>query len=118
MMFKILLIFWLIVFFRWAFPLGVTVGNSMYPTHKDGDILVFTRLFFVVKPSKVYLFTRKLDNGETRHIIKRVSRIKDGCQYYVLGDNPDESLDSRYYGYLSNRNLVGKYLFTIRRRKY
>lgn len=34
-------------------------------------------------------------------------------EYYVLGDNRDKSLDSRFYGKIAGNKIVGKYIYEI-----
>jgi nickel-type superoxide dismutase maturation protease len=75
-------------------------GLSMAPTFTPGRIVFAWRLR---KP-------RVGDVVIVRHhhleLIKRISQI-DGDRVYLLGDNPDESTDSREYGWLSVASVMG-----------
>ena len=80
-------------------------GNSMLPTLKNGDAVL-------IAPSA------KLSVGDivlARHpfkrsvkIIKRIGTIDAQGNYFLLGDNPAESSDSRTFGTVSVKNILGK----------
>ena len=40
-------------------------------------------------------------------LVKRVSSIS-GDGVFLQGDNPKESLDSRHFGVISSKNIIGK----------
>jgi nickel-type superoxide dismutase maturation protease len=75
-------------------------GLSMAPTFLPGKIVFAWRLR---KP-------RVGDVVIVRHhhleLIKRISQIDDD-RVYLLGDNPDESTDSREYGWLPTASVMG-----------
>lgn len=103
------------------FPLIQVIGDSMYPTYKEGEILLGTRLYKKsnLKAGDVVLFRCSYDNN--RIVIKRIDHIvtvnKEPKLFYFLGDNPEHSYDSRHYGYVSSKNLVCKVINQRRKRE-
>ncbi|MBB4866482.1 signal peptidase I [Pseudomonas nitritireducens] len=75
---------------------------------RPGDRLRITagKLFVndreVVQP---YLDARQNQREDSRRIQEQV--VPAG-QYFMLGDNRDNSLDSRYFGYVPRANLIGR----------
>jgi len=77
----------------------------MLPTLKPGTLVwVFhwAFLFNAPKPGDIVVFRI---SGEV--FVKRVEKVSDN-QVYLVGDNPEDSLDSRKLGAISLKNLVGK----------
>ena len=75
-------------------------GLSMLPAYTHGKIVIAWR-FRRPKPGDVVI---------VRHhrieIIKRVDQLQDD-QMYLLGDNPGESTDSRQFGWLPIKAVIG-----------
>ena len=65
------------------------------------------------KDNKLYidgkLVKDKYGNGNTKDFKIKVE--KDS--YFVMGDNREDSLDSRYYGAFNKKNILGKTSFII-----
>lgn len=76
-------------------------GLSMAPAYGHGDIVL--AVGFLKKP-------RVGDVVIARHhrveIMKRIDQF-DGDKVYLLGDNPEESTDSRQFGWLPVESIVG-----------
>ena len=92
-------------------PLVQVVGDSMFPTYQDREIIVGTRLYHVSELKIGDVIVYESPNEEGRLVIKRISQILiDGKKryFYCLGDNADHSYDSRYYGYISSKAIVCK----------
>ena len=86
-----------------AFPLIRVVGDSMFPTYHDGQLLPSMRVarFVPLCDGRVYVF--RSPNGKT--VIKRLA-YHDKRKCYFLGDNATVSYDSRAYGYVDRKNIV------------
>ena len=80
--------------------------KSMIPFLKPGDEVIAWR-FSKSKIRDVAVF--KKDKG---FYIKRVSKIKDG-KYFFLGDNEKESIDSRKFGWVFKKDIIGKAIYRI-----
>ncbi|MGH9000123.1 MAG: S26 family signal peptidase [Acidimicrobiia bacterium] len=80
------------------------VGPSMHPTLGEGDRLVIRRTEKVTAGDLV-AFT---DAG--RIVVKRVHR-RHGDRLFVIGDNLDNSIDSRHFGLISVQMLRGRVVY-------
>ena len=80
------------------------VGDSMYPT-LESDQLIVLRRGAPVDVGDIVVF-----RYEGREKIKRIHGI-EGEFLYVLGDNPRFSTDSRHFGYIPRRSVIGKVTF-------
>lgn len=97
----------------YCFPPIRICGYSMFPTFTDGEILIGRRVFKknTCKIGEVYVYTPPYATDKEKFVVKRLARIrdnKDGTYYYFLGDNSNDSYDSRYYGYVSSKHIVAK----------
>ncbi len=79
-------------------------GNSMLPCLKNGDEVI-------IKPkAKLKIGDIVLANHPYKtsvKIVKRVSGIDENGRFFLLGDNPEESTDSRTFGPISADKILG-----------
>lgn len=70
--------------------------------------------FRAYRPGDIILFQMQDDGGDT--LIKRVHHVvqdEGETYYYVLGDNRDNSTDSRSFGLVPARRVVGRALLVV-----
>ena len=96
----------------YLFPPIQVIGDSMFPTYKDGEIIFGRRVYskYFLKKGDVIVYISPDEEG--RNVIKRIDEIRlDNRGHYIfycLGDNPECSYDSRDYGFVPAKNLVCK----------
>lgn len=80
-------------------------GDSMFPALKDGD-------FVLINP---YAELEIGDIALAQHpfkqsvkIIKRIKEISPEGKYFLVGDNLSESSDSRAFGAIAAKDILGK----------
>lgn len=115
-----LFVFLIIAFlYHSFFTLSVVRGKSMEPTFHDGQVILVGKgglLFGPLKRGDVVVFTR---DGQL--LVKRVVALPyetapDGTRVpadhiYVVGDNLEVSEDSRTFGAIPLRSVIGKVLY-------
>ena len=82
------------------------VGNSMKPALFEGDIVVGVRRKRV-RPGDIVVAKQR-----GREVIKRVDAIKKN-KVYLVGDNKRQSTDSRQYGPVTKKAIIGVALFAV-----
>jgi nickel-type superoxide dismutase maturation protease len=84
------------------------VGHSMEPTLHSGDTIFVSNLPYVFNhPQKGDIIAAKVDG---KVVIKRIEKIEKE-NYFLLGDNPDDSHDSRKFGMIGRKDILGKVIF-------
>ena len=82
----------------------LVAGSSMEPTLSPGDRLLVMHAGRV-KPGD--LVALREPNDVSRVIVKRVAAVRRG-EVVVLGDNPEASTDSRFFGPVPERAVLGR----------
>ncbi len=85
-------------------------GHSMEPTIIQGHFVmvsVIPYLFYNPQVGDIVVFQR---NGKM--LIKRVEK-KEDAKYFLVGDNRNDSLDSRKIGLVDRQNILGKVIAAI-----
>lgn len=80
-------------------------GNSMLPTFADGDEILIKENA-EISPDDI-VFSKHPKYNE-RKIIKRISEIDEKGLLFLIGDNLEESTDSRHFGKINSKLLIGK----------
>jgi hypothetical protein len=76
----------------------------MVPILPPGTLVFAWRWYFKLRPGDVVIF-----DHDGKEKIKRIEKIEDG-KFFLLGDLPDESTDSRQLGWFDQAAIVAKVL--------
>ena len=80
-------------------------GKSMNPTLKDGEAVLIDRTAEIEVGDIVVV---KHPVEQTSEIVKRVERINERGHYFLVGDNTEDSNDSRNFGAVTREYIKGK----------
>ena len=80
-------------------------GTSMNPTLKDGEAVLVDR---AAKIEVGDIVVAKHPFEQNSEIVKRVERINERGHYFLIGDNLQDSNDSRHFGAVAKEYIKGK----------
>jgi nickel-type superoxide dismutase maturation protease len=84
----------------------VCEGTSMNPTLKDGEVVLVDREAEKIEVGDIVVARHPLE--QTSEVVKRVERINERGHYFLIGDNLEDSTDSRHYGAVTREYIKGK----------
>ena len=89
--------------------------ESMRPALEPGDYVLVNRWAYKFRPpAKGDLVVVRDPEAPQRFLVKRVSDVPDPTRIQVEGDNADRSRDSRAFGPIALREIVGKVWMRLR----
>ncbi|MDP3988249.1 MAG: S26 family signal peptidase, partial [Candidatus Levybacteria bacterium] len=81
-------------------------GHSMQPSFIEGDFVIATPIpYFFYSPKAGDVVVFKVKDG--KKFIKRIFKKKDES-YYLIGDNRNDSKDSKDFGWIKRKAIIGK----------
>lgn len=80
-------------------------GDSMLPTLKDGDAVLINSKE-KINVGDIVLAQHPFK--QSVKILKRISEISPEGKYFLVGDNEEESTDSRSFGAIQAKDILGK----------
>lgn len=91
--------------FIFPFQRFTVYGDSMLPALKRGDNVLVLCWFFNLEKGDLVSVKK-----QGKDLIKRVKTIKES-EIFVLGDNEKVSLDSRSFGWINKKEIIGKVIW-------
>lgn len=87
-------------------------GDSMHPTLKDKWVYL-AKKHYIPTPGKIYIYF----NPQGVPVIKRLKFYnEDNGLCYFLGDNSNNSIDSRHYGFINEENIIAELIWFYKRK--
>ena len=80
-------------------------GKSMNPTLKDGEVVLVDREA-QVDVGDIVVARHPIE--QRSEVVKRIARITERGHYFLVGDNLEDSTDSRHYGAVTREYIKGK----------
>jgi len=89
--------------------------DSMRPALEPGDYVLVNRWAYKFRaPVKGDVVVVQDPEAPQRFLVKRISEVPDAGRIRVVGDNADRSRDSRVFGPIALREVVGKVWIRLR----
>ncbi len=79
----------------------------MAPTLTAGEYVLVNRAAYLFKKPRIGHVVALHDPRDGKVLIKRITQIK-GQQYFIQGDNKLVSTDSRVFGLIGKKDIIGK----------
>lgn len=83
----------------------VCEGKSMNPTLKDGETVLVDRAASI-EVGDIVIVKHPIERN--CELVKRIDRITERGDYFLVGDNLEDSHDSRHFGAVAKEYIKGK----------
>lgn len=80
----------------------------MIPSLTPGTTVLVNKIAYLFKDPCIHDLVI-VQGDRKKHLVKRISKIKKN-KYFVLGDNIKKSIDSRHFGWIEKKDIIGKVL--------
>lgn len=87
----------------------------MSPTLNPGDTIYASPLPYLFIDPKIDDIVICIDPRTQRILVKRIVKMVKG-KYYVSGDNRKSSTDSKKFGLLEKKDIIGKVIYSTQNR--
>jgi nickel-type superoxide dismutase maturation protease len=94
-----------ILFFLGWREIFLVEGDSMFPTLKDGDFVLINPY---AEPKTGNIVLAQHPFKQSVKIVKRLKEITAEGRFFLVGDNLPESTDSRSFGAIARKDILGK----------
>lgn len=85
-------------------------GHSMEPFIKNGQTVLVSKIPYLLFKPKIGDIVAFKKNEKV--FIKRIVKI-DGKKCFVRGDNKKDSVDSRRFGWIFKKHIIGKAIWIL-----
>ncbi|MCX6731410.1 MAG: signal peptidase I [Candidatus Parcubacteria bacterium] len=93
----------------WIAQPFIVSGASMEPTFDNGDYLIIDEFsYHFQKPQKGDVIVFRYPVDPSKFFIKRIIDVPKDGEYFVEGDNRGASYDSRSWGNVPEKNIIGR----------
>lgn len=90
----------------------VISGRSMEPTFREGQTLLVSAIPYLFQQPRIGEVVVIKDSRDGRLLLKRITK-KEEDSFFVVGDSPKDSTDSRTFGSITKADIVGKVIRKI-----
>ena len=80
-------------------------GKSMNPTLEDGEVVLVDREA-EIEVGDIVVAKHPIE--QRSEVVKRIERINEHGHYFLIGDNLEDSNDSRHFGAVTREYIRGK----------
>ena len=80
-------------------------GKSMNPTLEDGEVVLVDREA-EIEVGDIVVAKHPIE--QRSEVVKRIERINEHGHYFLVGDNQEDSNDSRHFGAVTREYIKGK----------
>lgn len=99
------------IFFHFPILKCKVLEESMQPLLNPGDMIVVNR-FRKGKTGDIIVLKNPEKESLQRYLIKQIER-EENNKVYVLGINQKVSIDSRQFGWIQKKDIIGKMILKI-----